>query len=129
MTGQSECIYPDNGVKDGIHPSPRQGSNPRFLYRVVGPMNFRRCNRVVNCKLHLIVKLTGTAVCKTIRHIFQRCSFCLWLTLPRYDVLCAAGYTREMGASDECQSTAACSGFCFVSLVFMFDKTRIRELL
>lgn len=65
MAGQSECVYPDNGVEDGIHPSPRQDSNPRFLYRVVGPMNFRWCNRVVSYKLRLIVKLTGTAVCKT----------------------------------------------------------------
>ena len=34
------------------------------------------------------MKLTGTAVCKTVSHIFQRYAFCLWRTLPRYDVLC-----------------------------------------
>lgn len=79
MTGHSECIYPDNGVEYGIHPSPRQGSNPRFLYKVVRPVNFRWSNWVVNCKLVLIVNMTGTAVRKTISHIFQRCSFCLFL--------------------------------------------------
>jgi len=89
-------------------------------------MNFRWCNRVVNCKLHLIVKLTDTAVCKTFSYIFQRCSFGLWRKLSSYDVLCVAGYTREMGASDECQNTAACSGFYLVPLVFMFYKTGIR---
>jgi len=75
MTGQLECVYPDNEVEDGIHPSPRQGSNPRFLYRVAGPLICRWYNRVVNCEVHLVMKLTGTEVCKTISHIFQRCSF------------------------------------------------------
>jgi hypothetical protein len=129
MTGHSECIYPDNGVEYGIHPSPRQGSNPRFLYKVVGPVNFRWSNWVVNCKLVLIVNLTGTAVRKTISHIFQPCSFCLCRTLSRYGVLDVAWYTtRKMGESDACKRRFACSGFC-VPRRFVFDKTGIRELL